>query len=63
MVIIIPPDGTCRRDFIHVVGLVKAHVKAVEYAVIHEGLEIFNLGTGKPYSFLDIIKLLKVQLM
>ncbi len=50
------PDGTCRRDFIHVVDLAKAHVKAVEYAVIHGGVEIFNLGTGTPYSVLDIIK-------
>lgn len=54
--IIIPQDGTCRRDFIHVVGLVKAHVKDVEYAVIHGVLETFNLGTGKTYRFLDIIK-------
>lgn len=49
------PDGTCRRDFIHVVDLAKAHVKAVEYAVEHKGVEIFNLGTGTPYSVLDII--------
>lgn len=50
------PDGTCRRDFIHVVDLAKAHVKAVKYAVIHGGVEAFNLGTGTPYSVLDIIK-------
>ena len=50
------PDGTCRRDFIHVVDLAKAHVKAVEYAVAHGGVETFNLGTGTPYSILDIIK-------
>ena len=50
------PDGTCRRDFIHVVDLAEAHVKAVEYAYVHKGIEIFNLGTGTPYSVLDIIK-------
>ncbi len=50
------PDGTCRRDFIHVVDLAKAHVKAVEYAVKHKGVDVFNLGTGTPYSVLDIIK-------
>lgn len=50
------PDGTCRRDFIHVMDLAEAHVKAVEYAAVHRGVEIFNIGTGMPYSVLDIIK-------
>lgn len=50
------PDGTCRRDFIHVMDLAKAHVKAIEYAAVHKGVEIFNIGTGTPYSVLDIIK-------
>ena len=50
------PDGTCRRDFIHVMDLADAHLKAIEYAAAHEGVEIFNVGTGKPYSVLDIVK-------
>lgn len=50
------PDGTCRRDFIHVMDLAQAHVKAVEYAVRHKGVEIFNIGTGSPYSIIDVIK-------
>ena len=50
------PDGTCRRDFIHVMDLANAHLKAIEYAAIHKGVEIFNVGTGKPYSVLEIIK-------
>ena len=50
------PDGTCRRDFIHVMDLANAHLKAIEYAVAHRGVEIFNVGTGKPYSVLEIIK-------
>ena len=49
------PDGTCRRDYIHVMDLADGHVKAVQYAVDHSGTEIFNLGTGNPYSVLDIV--------
>lgn len=49
-------DGTCLRDYIHVMDLADGHVKAVEYAENHKGVEIFNLGTGTPYSVLDIIK-------
>ena len=49
------PDGTCRRDYIHVVDLACGHVKAVEYADTHKGVEIFNLGTGTPYSVLEIV--------
>lgn len=50
------PDGTCRRDYIHVMDLAAGHLKAVEYAVAHKGTEIFNLGTGTPYSVLEIVK-------
>ena len=49
------PDGTCLRDYIHVMDLANGHVKAVEYAASHKGVEVFNLGTGTPYSVLDII--------
>ena len=49
------PDGTCRRDYIHVVDLACGHLKAVEYADTHKGVEIFNLGTGTPYSVLEIV--------
>ena len=49
------PDGTCRRDYIHVMDLAEGHVKAIEYAAKHSGTEIFNLGTGVPYSVLEII--------
>ena len=49
------PDGTCRRDYIHVVDLAEGHVKAVEFAARHHGLEVFNLGTGTPYSVLEIV--------
>ena len=49
------PDGTCRRDYIHVMDLANGHLKAVEYAAQHKGTEVFNLGTGMPYSVLEII--------
>ena len=45
------PDGTCVRDYIHVVDLAKGHVCALKYA----GSEAINLGTGVGYSVLDII--------
>ena len=51
------PDGTGVRDFIHIVDLAKAHVKGVEKLFkINNGLLIYNLGTGKGYSVLDIVK-------
>ena len=50
------PDGTCVRDYIHVVDLAKGHVCALKYAAEHTGSEAINLGTGVGYSVLDIIK-------
>ncbi|MBQ9808026.1 MAG: UDP-glucose 4-epimerase GalE [Ruminococcus sp.] len=50
------PDGTCRRDYIHVVDLAKGHVKAIDYILAHDGVEIFNLGTGTPYSVTEIVE-------
>lgn len=49
-------DGTGVRDYIHVVDLVKGHIKALEYLQDHTGVEAFNLGTGKGYSVLDLVK-------
>ena len=51
------PDGTGVRDYIHVVDLAKGHVKALEKIEKEkEGLYIYNLGTGKGYSVLDMVK-------
>ncbi|MFD1031297.1 UDP-glucose 4-epimerase GalE [Metaplanococcus flavidus] len=50
------PDGTGIRDYIHVTDLVKGHLKALEYLAGHSGIETFNLGTGKGYSVLELIK-------
>ena len=49
-------DGTGVRDYIHVVDLAKAHLKAIERAETVTGVEHFNVGTGVGYSVLDIIK-------
>ena len=49
------PDGTGVRDYIHVVDLAKAHVKAIEYADVHPGTEVINIGTGKGYSVLEVL--------
>ncbi|MDR6998847.1 UDP-glucose 4-epimerase GalE [Neobacillus niacini] len=48
-------DGTGVRDFIHVVDLVRGHLKALQYLENNEGIETFNLGTGTGYSVLDLI--------
>ena len=77
------PDGTCRRDYIHVMDLAEGHVKAAEYMIEKQraaacaekgagaaadsapaekaaagaagGTEVFNLGTGSPYSVLEMV--------
>jgi len=49
------PDGTCRRDYIHVMDLAEGHVKAAEYAAEHTGTEVFNLGSGTPCSVLEMV--------
>ena len=49
------PDGTCIRDYIHVVDLALGHIKAVEKLNGKPGLAIYNLGTGIGYSVLDVI--------
>lgn len=47
-------DGTCVRDFIHVVDLAKGHVKAIE-RVIDNGIHFFNLGTGRGTSVMELV--------
>ncbi|MFV0552770.1 MAG: UDP-glucose 4-epimerase GalE [Anaerorhabdus sp.] len=47
-------DGTGVRDYIHVVDLALGHIKAVEYALKHKGVEKVNLGTGIGYSVLQV---------
>ena len=52
------PDGTCIRDYIYVVDLAKAHVKAMERVLEKETdpVEVFNIGTGHGYSTLEIVE-------
>lgn len=52
------PDGSCIRDYIYVVDLAKAHVKAIDrmlHATDREQVEVFNLGTGTGLSVLTLI--------
>ncbi|MBU0712841.1 UDP-glucose 4-epimerase GalE [bacterium] len=49
-------DGTGVRDYIHVVDLANGHVKALEKLVGKTGVHTYNLGTGRGYSVLEIIK-------
>ena len=46
-------DGTCRRDYIHVVDLAKGHVVCLDH--LDKGVKIYNLGTGEPSSVMEII--------
>lgn len=51
-------DGTCRRDYIHVVDLAEGHVKALDWLqsqTSFSGVEAFNLGTGTPVSVLEMV--------
>ena len=49
------PDGSCIRDYIHVVDLAKGHLNALRKLDEQPGLMIHNLGTGQGYSVLDVI--------
>lgn len=50
------PDGTGIRDYIHVVDLAKGHVKALQaIQEVNNGVKIYNLGTGKGYSVLEVV--------
>ena len=50
------PDGTGVRDYIHVVDLAKGHLKAIEKLQASPGVVIYNLGTGKGYSVLEMVR-------
>lgn len=46
-------DGTCRRDYIHVVDLAKGHMAMLDH--MKKGVSIYNLGSGEPNSFMEVI--------
>jgi UDP-glucose 4-epimerase len=49
-------DGTCVRDYVHVMDLADAHIKALNYASEHPVAEVFNLGSGEPSSNKQLIE-------
>lgn len=54
------PDGTCLRDFIHVMDLAEAHVAALQFLIkssLSTFYDVFNVGTGRAVSVLELIKL------
>lgn len=50
------PDGTGVRDYIHVVDLAMGHLRAMDYLANHGGLLTVNLGTGRGYSVLEVVR-------
>ncbi|MBR0139703.1 MAG: UDP-glucose 4-epimerase GalE [Firmicutes bacterium] len=50
------PDGSGVRDYLHVTDLATGHIAALRYADSHTGCEVFNLGTGRGYSVLEVIE-------
>ncbi|MEQ8508626.1 MAG: UDP-glucose 4-epimerase GalE [Rhodospirillaceae bacterium] len=53
-------DGTCVRDYIHVVDIANAHLAALNRLTESQGVEFLNLGTGKGYSIREIIRTVEV---
>ena len=50
------PDGTGVRDYIHVMDLARGHAAALPYAMSHTGWKAVNLGCGRGYSVLEVVK-------
>jgi UDP-glucose 4-epimerase len=53
------PDGTCIRDYIHVLDLATVHVMALHYLASHGTGDVFNVGTGHGHSNRDVIRMVK----
>lgn len=51
------PDGTCKRDYIHVVDLAKGHIAALNH--VQRGVSVYNLGSGRPTSVLELVAAFK----
>ena len=50
------PDGSCVRDYIHVVDLAEGHLRALEALQTRTGAHVWNLGTGQGYSVFEMIQ-------
>lgn len=53
------PDGTCIRDYVHVLDLAGAHVNTLKYLEENPGNYTFNAGTGKGYTNLEVVKMVE----
>lgn len=53
------PDGTCVRDYVHVMDLVDAHIKGMDWLLDGKGSRVFNLGTGTGFSVKEVISACK----
>ena len=53
------PDGTCQRDYIHVMDLAEGHLAALNH--LKPGCRVFNLGTGMPVSVLQMVEAFQTQ--
>jgi UDP-glucose 4-epimerase len=53
-------DGTGERDYIHVMDLAEGHMAALDFLKGHSGMEVINLGTGKPTSVLDLVNAFEI---
>jgi len=52
-------DGTCVRDYVHVLDLVQAHILAIEKLTKDNGMFVYNVGTGNGYSNREVIEMVK----
>lgn len=54
------PDGTCIRDYVHVLDLADAHLKSLEFLGSRQRVcDVFNVGTGKGYSVLEVVEMVR----
>lgn len=54
------PDGTCIRDYIHVLDLAEAHIRALEFLYKgNKGFDVYNVGAGRGYSVLEVVEMVK----
>jgi len=53
------PDGTCIRDYVHVLDLAEAHIKALDYLFKENESNQFNVGTGRGYSNKEVLEMIK----
>lgn len=50
------PDGTCIRDYVHVLDLAEGHLSALRFLGLRPGVDVWNLGAGRGYSVLEIVR-------